>query len=461
MTRDNKILGSFSVILLLCSVASIIAFFLFPFVSQDSGYFLSMMRDIHDGNIYFLDISSPYNPLAIWILGIPYYFIETPIFVYHLLINHIIMILSTILLFRILKNFNLNKILTLFLSLTFFVMCLIYDGNFIMLEPISVLFQLVALQQYLIYRQTGNIQKLILCGLFVSLSFLSKQFGLFLLIPIGLDIVLRNNRLFKSLLFLGIGLAFPIILLIGYYAFYGMDLLQFVMSVLGKGQTFDVGTGTGMHTGFKVSNLFDCLLYMPFVYLIPFFLTGKNFKDLIFYSTLALSSMTVFIFASYDHYFQYIFPYVIILFGFVMSTNQRFLTKPLFYILILVGVLRLSFKTVSTIKHQKEDYKIQQENLSRLNQAVPNGSQVYLNGISCAYYYLCNYKSINLEKIGYAFPGYFYLETILENTKNGSYLIVTEENLEGYRTKLSEFEKKSINFQHDHGQEIIYIFKKK
>lgn len=462
MTRNNRILGCFLVILLLCCIASITAFFWFPFVSQDSGYYLSTMRDMHQGHLYFIDIAAPYNPLAIAILSLPYVFVTTTIVSYHLLVNLLILGFCSLFLFKILKRFNLSIWLNLFLTVSFLMMCLLYDGNHIMLEPVSILFQLLALQCYLIFRKKEHFATLFLCGSLLGLSFLAKQYGLFLLLPIGLDILLSNGRKLKQIAILSFGILLPVVLLYVYYAYYDTSLIQFVIYILGKGQTFDHGTGTGIHTGFKLTHLLDCFLYIPFVFAIPFLMKKSNYREMLFYSVLAFSSLSIFIFGSYDHYFQYIFPYFIILFAFATTTSKKFVSSMLFYLIVVVGIVRICSKTVSTIKHQKIDYQLQQTNLIKLKNAVPKNASVYLNGISCAYYYLADYHSINLSKIGYAFPGYFYPETIISTMEPNSYLIVTQNYLDEYQGLTDEFTKETIEFRNEDDQiETIYIFQKR
>ncbi len=462
MTSNNRILGSFSVLLLICCAASIVAFFWFPFVSQDSGYYLSTMRDMHQGNIYFKDIAAPYNPLAIGILSLPYFFMTITEFSYHLFINLLILGVCSLVLCKILQRFNLNKWLNLFLSLSFFMICILYDGNHIMLEPVSLLFQLLALEYYLKFRKKQHFSAILKCGIFLGLSFLAKQYGLFLLLPIGLDILLNTTGKLKNLAVLASGILLPVALLYLYYAWNDTPLTQFINYVLGKGQPFDQGTGTGIHIKFKLSHLFDCFFYIPFVYAIPFLIKKFNYRELFFYTVMALSSLSIFFFGSYDHYFQYIFAYFIILFAFVASTSQKFTSSIIFYVILSVGVIKICSKTVSTIKHQKIDYEVQQENFVHLKNIVPIGSTVYLHGISCAYYYLGEYHSINLKKIGYAFPGYFYPETIINNMDKNSFLIVSHNYLDDYLGKTEGFQMETIKFQNEDKEiETVYIFKKR
>jgi hypothetical protein len=114
--------------------------------------------------------------------------------------------------------------------------------------------------------------------------------------------------------------------------------------------------------------------------------------------------------------------------------------KTLFLVVLILGVVKISFKLVSEMKHQVEDSNIQQKNKRILKDIIPENSTVYLSGVSPAFYYLGNYKSINLNRIGFSFPGYFYPKTILDNLKSGYYLIITDAYLDEYKNYFHFFE---------------------
>ena len=93
-----------------------------------------------------------------------------------------------------------------------------------------------------------NNKTLLWVGVFVCLAFLSKQYGMFIALPIGMDI-LRRKR-FKSVPFIILGFIVPLGMFFSYLLFYGVSLLEFMKHIIGKGLDLDIGNGTGISTSF-------------------------------------------------------------------------------------------------------------------------------------------------------------------------------------------------------------------
>ena len=86
----------------------------------------------------------------------------------------------------------------------------------------------------------------------------------------------------------------------------------------------------------------------------------------------------------------------------------------------------------------------QQEDIIVVNQVLKKNTDVYLSGLSPIYYYLSDLNSINLSKIGFAFPGYFSSETIINNMNKNSYLVLDEKYHDDYLPKY-ELELEKVN----------------
>lgn len=435
MSKTTK-LKFLSIFLTIILIATAVLFFVFPFVSDDSGYYLSIMREMHAGNLYFKDIGTIYSPMAIALMSLSFFFSTTYSFEISLFINLMVIASSGFVLYNIMKFISEKHSLNLFLSLSFIALCFIYDGNHLMLEPFSVLFQLVALYFYLKFKTINNSVLIFVSGLCIACSFLSKQYGLFILLPIGIDILFSKkiNQILKSGLLLISGVLLPITLLFIYYLTNGVEFFEFMEYILGQSGKLDSGIGTGLNTTFKFRHLLNAFLYAPLVFLIPvlIFKIKKN-RDLLFYSLLVISSLSPFLFGVYDHYYQYIFAYFILLLVHCLTFSNIKIPKTIFMIVLFFGVVKISFKLVSEIKHQVEDSNIQLKNKLILKDVIPEKSTVYLSGVSPAFYFLGHYKSINLSRITFAFPGYFYPKTIINNLKSGDYLILTDPYLNDYK----------------------------
>ena len=388
------------------SAASIIALtiilaFMTTSFSPDEGYYLSIARDLLDGKKYFIDIASPYNPLSILYYTIPLKLglaTHAPIYLF----NWLILILNASLFFLILKQMNIEKTNCIVGSLFYFVVNFFLDGKYILLEPLSVFFQLLA---FLCFLKFKTIVRFLLIGLLIGLSFFSKQYGAFLLG--SFSVYLIYNKQLKETMLLVFGF---FILILGFEIWFvvnGGDWLFGIKSIIGKGIDFDYGNGTGQ--GYTlVSYLIGYLVFIS-LNIIPIHILIKNkfrlnssLNMLLLFNFLC--SLLPLVFASFFHYFQYVLPHFLLLAIVSLSSINfsyyDFRIPFMINIVFLFGIIFYNFKSLK-IKNQN-----QYNETAIIQSYVPRSSSVYLDGINPAVYYLCNYKSINLRRIGY-FPGYF------------------------------------------------------
>lgn len=450
----------YSAVLLVFIGLIIYRIFNYTYASYDCGYYLSVARDMYRGNTFFTDIAVSYNPLGIVMLGLPYLFTENTTFAMHVFVNILFIILGSFVLFRILRRLKTSIHTALFFCLLYIAITLNYDGNIIMLEPFSVLFQLCGLYFFInVLEEKKVIQSIFLSGVFISLAFLSKQFGLFLLLPTGVYLLLNRTALIKRIAIFGLGVASPLVILYLFYAAKGVALMQYVSFILGKGVALDFGNGTGLIDIINTTGIVNFIIATIFLVLIPFYLkkTTLQKSEALFYILLPISALSVFIFANYNHYFQYLTPYLIILFVVALNTSQQKLKPIINQIALIISVAMVVFLSLKTLKLQKRNSKYLMKGLAIVEQEVPKGSTVFLSRISPAFYYLLDYKSISLDKIGYTFPEYYKTETILSNLSKGDYLILTESYYNKYKAFGNQFKQKKIHFR----DQDLYIFVKK
>ena len=79
-----------------------IATLYYPFIGKDGSSYLSIGRDVFTKNIGIYNMDVQYNPLGIYIYGLPYLFINQNVHVYSLLLVFFISILNLIVFYRIL-----------------------------------------------------------------------------------------------------------------------------------------------------------------------------------------------------------------------------------------------------------------------------------------------------------------------------------------------------------------------
>lgn len=449
--KDQKIfsvLFYMTTLLCLLLIGSHVAY---PIISRDSGYYLSIARDFYAGNIYFHEIGTNYNPLSIITFGIPYLFDENPDYIWHLSIHFLTLICSTIIFYKILARILSIKIYNLFFSSFFLLVNLNLDGGYILLEPLSVLFQLVSLNLYLSFLEKDNFRNIFLSGLFVSLAFLSKQYGLFIALPIGVDLLLRKRRA-KNSMFIILGFLLPLFLFFNYLNTYGVGLVKFGKYILGMGFELDQGNGTALY-----SNVYSNMLSVAFVLLYDLYLLLIPFLILKYYSKLddkkylfvmlSLSSLLVLFFAFYLHYFQYIIPFWIILFVYLFQNDIGEKLKKVSVLLFIISIFFMGFYSIHSLNWKKESLATRKEELLIVKANIPLGSEAYLDGLSQSLYYTCGFKSINLKNISYSFPGYFYPITIVRNLKPGAYIIVSKDKFHLYEKIITNctFNEISIN----------------
>ncbi len=299
-------------------------------------------------------------------------------------------------------------------------------------------------------------------GIFISLAFLSKQYGLFIALPIGLHMLLKNRIKFKDISILIAGCIVPIGLLYIYFLYYDMYLLEFINHILGKGVQLDMGNGTGIGTSFFSYPLdfVYIIIFNLYALLIPFLLL-KYYRKLDNKRTLilvaAVTSLSVLIFANYWHYYQYIIPFWIILFVYLFEKIIKSKFKVLLALLFAVSLSFIGLYSVLSFSGKKYTIAIQEKTSTLLSKIIPIESEVYLDGLSPSYYYTCKLKSINLKKIGFTFPGYFYPKTIINNLNPGAYLIVSESKLQTYNNFISDCNAQKI----ETNNQVYYIIMKK
>lgn len=437
----------------------IINFISYPIVSADAGYYLSVAREFYQGKTYFVDIGTIYNPLAIITIGFPFLFDDVPNIRYHIAINIGIILLAGFCFYKLSRFILKKKEWNYFLAGFFIILLLYNDGRYVILEPLSVVFQLLALIFYLNFLKTFSIWRMFIVGICISLAFLSKQFGLFIAVPIGLSMLLNKKILFKQMIITSIGFAVPIVIFYQIIHTNQFSVFDFVQSILGKGVQIDQGNGTGLELDFKSRMMFLLIFVATNLYitLLPFSLkTVLNSKFFILLTIALISSFTVLLFAFYLHYFIYIIPFFLLLLALTINQSNTKLFKWKAFVLVSLSILLIVFSVAKSINSKKQTYYTQVEYAKQLNKLVPKNSKVYLSGIMPSYYYSCQYNSIDSKKVSYAFSGYLFATTIVNNLDKGEFIIVHKDNYRGYQNIVSNLKVSKHKIDNDE----IYIIQK-
>ena len=168
-----------------CGVASLLGYLWLLYwvitsapLNPDVGCYLSIVRDIAEGAVPYRDIKVHYTPLGIYLLywfggllsrGVPTY----EVYLCSVIFFEILSSIATFLILRVLGIPRLHCFLAaVFLGYYF----LSYQGGYIEVEAYAVFFALCAL--YVVLRWPEDARAYLGAGIFASLSFLSKQYGM-------------------------------------------------------------------------------------------------------------------------------------------------------------------------------------------------------------------------------------------------------------------------------------------
>ena len=425
------------VIVLLCLVitSNLYLIYAYPSLGPDSGFYLKTSYDLANGLEFYNNFNNSYTPMSMYINSLIFYFsdsISLPIvFSYFLLIY----LFLAVLFYKITFFISTKKKINLISTLLFISLLLILEGIHVLLEPYVLLFQFLAIYTLLKYKNKSK-KYFLFVGVFVFLSFFSKQYGLFVLPAILYLIFKFSNKLtefLKSSLYLFLGLFVLLLFFIVFYCFYkDAQIKEFLYQLLGipalSGDELITNIGYSLN-GLK-NSIKRILKVFPFIILLFLFIPlirKRKINELnIFFFILFISSCSVLSFAYYPHYFQLVIPYLLLL---IISLPQLQEKKHQMIFLLLFLMFLKGFYSRFKITHEykKVAYTRQKVNVKILDNYLNKGDKVYLQAISPAYYFLCKYDSPNFGDLGYKFPIELTLKRINLGLPKGSFIIVEPE----------------------------------
>lgn len=447
-------------------LAYIYTVFKFPSLGPDSGYYLKIAHDLSNGLNFYGGINCAYTPLMVDTFSIPFYFNKNTSLIVLFAVYLAIYTVIAVVLYKILHFFNESKKLKLFFTIMFVCSLFTFEGVHILLEPHTILFQLLAI--LLLLQQKAKTTAVIGVGFLMFLSFYSKQYGLFIAPAVVYYIYKNTDSLQKvaiKLSFLGIGFLAPIVILAIYFKVdRELATSLFIKQLLGievlSGE--DIVTGVAYNFDGLHGSLERYIKFLPhiffFLVLLPTIKKVRLTMPTIFILLLLFCSYTVLKFAYYPHYYQLIAPYTILLFACIPAKTIK--KNILFFgalgIVFLVTNTKEFFKTYS---YKKEIYTNQQINIKTIKTALPEHSKVFLQGISPAYYFLNKFDSPNYKKIGYKFPEEMTANYIATYLNKDNYIIVDSAFI--HKKEFTPFSReKEIVINEGRRTKRVYILKK-
>ncbi len=351
-------------------------------VNDDAGTFLSLTEKIRTGSILFKDLHSAYMPLSFYVLA------SVPAD-YRVYLGTVFgfMFGQAVLVYLILRHFQIMRALSVFASLSVLLLLAYYEGLFVFTEPFVAFFGLLA--TYFILKSKNNAWLLGLAGISACLSLLSKQYGLFGL-PVFVVYILFNRQ--KLMWFL-VGYAVPLIC----FGFYFCVIHQVpVVEILSQLRHTGYATHGYMAMGdFGFTNhLMFVLLAVPFVFLVPWTLN----RDVLLFLGLCLFLGAALLIRPWGHYFGLIIGYAIILEMLALSASPRF------FVFAFIGWS--SFQAYYISKIINFDPRIRPYQMAvaqEINQIWPQGTKILLYAAP-ELMWLGHFDPINNQK-----PSYWFL----------------------------------------------------
>jgi len=426
----------FSIIAVYLSFISLCA----SFPSNDAGYYLSVVERFNDGYVPYKDLKLNYPPIFIYFFYLFRKLFSSGTFEFYMALIVLLNICTAIIFYNILGFITNRKILRYFSSVVFIIYMYAHKGFMTTLEPFVFFFSLLACLVYLVFVSLKKDLYLIICGSLISISFLSKQFGIAILIPIAGDLIIsfieKRNKL-RHFLYLILGILIPLLFFIFLMnIYYHISFSMLYDSIIGVGK--DYGKKSVQlaikyiikFMFYQKANLY--LVFLPFLIFRREMWKKPVFRIFIF-GAFAFS-IPLYI-EQFQHYYIYLCPFFIGL-GFYMSILfVDNLERPLsLSFALLAGATMLFFIGSlwfgSNILAKNYNYKKMRDKKKeiyiiseKISAAIPRKAKV-LNLSEQRFNYLCAFFPPNMRRWGYKFTDRFNRNELDEALSESEYVLL-------------------------------------
>ncbi|EMR04261.1 ArnT family glycosyltransferase [Cesiribacter andamanensis] len=424
-------------------------------VNEDAGYYLSVARDLYEGEMLFRDVATHYTPLAYALLA-PSFLVDK--YGAQLVVFYLILLLSAYLIYKFLQLVAGSGKASYFGSFFYLFAAFALGGYQSLLEPLVNVWAISGL--YLIFhmRKRFSIWFLVGAGVCTALSFLSKQFGLMIIIPVALAILLPGENYQKSVkqrvkMLIVYGLAAFLPIAAGLLVVRSMEVDLVIILTQWS------GGGYGDHSLFQYlkAELWFLLKTAPFLLLMIVGKTAfRTHTSSILVLLLALLAFSLpLYFKTYPHYFLLQLPYISMLAGLLLlvgieSRTKRGLPKLVYLLMFILPLGYYTYRAVATTLHiYGQDRSAQLKVATKVKSAVGSSNTLVLD-----HYYL--YYLANLEPPLKSEMGYSYLNsyehkpsTLQELLNQADFLVVSDATVKGNAQIMS--------YIHHQSQKIIQL----
>lgn len=417
-------------------------------MDADPSYFLSIMERISEGKVLYKDVHCGYPPVWFyltaavkWLFHIPSG-CEEPYYIFHFLMQ----VFSAFVLFKMIRHLGIDAKIAYFCSWLFVMMGHWMQASFLILEPLTIAFGLLALWLVMEHGK-GNVWQLFIAGVAASCSFLCKQYGLgYLFLCLFLMLFYCKTDAKRIAMFL-LGFVVPLLICL---AIWGNAFVNNVF-LNGYGSSIDESNGIVLHD--KLHWILDgakvlfvrCAIALPVSLLfIPLFVKEKKGLLVMFcWCGILGFLMTLYLNSGVPRYLLFTLPFVMVLLALTLSLLPK--SKRVLRGVFLVSLAVTVAYSVYADYHNRvwkiymhRDLKNKKEEMAReISKRIPEGATLWIpNSGLCWAYYLTNATPPNLDAFSYAFGAGMNVDNAIKQVKAADYVLSFDwEEADHYFTK--------------------------
>lgn len=431
-------------------------------MDADPSYFLSVMERVSEGKVLYRDVHCGYPPVWFcltaavkWLFCIPSGH-EELYYVFHFLMQ----ILAAYALYNMIRCIVIDWRIAYFCSWLFLMMGHWMQANYLILEPLTVTFGVMALWIVMKHGR-GNVWLLFAAGVAASCSFLCKQYGLgYLFLCLMLMLFYCKCEAKRIIVFL-LGFVVPVVFCLTIWG------NAFINEVFLNGYGTSVDEMNGIMLNDKIHWIISaaktlfvrCAIALPVSLLfIPLFIKEKRGFWLLFCWCGIIGFLMTFYFnCGIPRYLLLALPFVMMLIAITIALlSKANMALRVFFLISLAITMAYSvyadyYNRVWKIYLHRDIKNGQKELAHEVSKRIPEGATLWIaNSGLCGVYYLANATPPNLETIGYAFGAGLTEKTAYEQARAADYVLSFDwEKADHYITK----EIKDFIYSH----EVVFV----
>ncbi|MBT8367485.1 MAG: hypothetical protein KJP23_22560 [Deltaproteobacteria bacterium] len=378
-------------------------------VNKDGGWYIIGSKMVLNGMHVINDLRALYTPLifysfAFWmkLFGTSYTGI--------LLLLQFVNLANAILLFLLLMRHNVQRVLGLFISLSYFSYVLTIGGRVIFIEPFQIFFVLLA--YYIFVKKPDSIIRSGVMGFLIGISIMYKQYSLVFLISALVMIFIANRKnVLHAIKGCVVLLMISILPLLIFCLIFNLSISESISTWFGpKAGNFATSGGSKMFVYDALINKYRIISYLSILVIFGYLSYKIRSEIGIYVFPFYLFSAVFFILRTYEHYYQLAILWQFLVMGLMFNfllfnkaeskivDNQR--SNSIIRTILLCYLLFLTIKPIiyydnygrywgSVYRKLAIIKKYEIKNAKQINQIFPKGSRVlFFNGYQ--YYVYCD-----------------------------------------------------------------------